>query len=186
MPHSRSGQPTRPSSEDIRWGYLRAQRTGRIRTDPASDRSIVPAGVHRRRHRRISQVEHRGLSESRAGHPGDHRAVRRLVGRGDGALFHRPHGGRPFDHARSGRSSFHLVLRAFLRPRHVQVRHRLLFRPATGGAQPAAERQPAERSDAADPGIEPGRRGVSLSGGRAAAFWADQSSHGPGLGVAAP
>ena len=63
------------------------------------------------------------------------------------------------------------------RPRHLQIRRRLLFRADPGRAQPAAERQPAEQCSAADPGLEPGRRNVSLSGGRPAEFRPDQSSH---------
>ena len=39
---------------------------------------------------------------------------------------------------------------------------------------------------AANPGLEPGRRNLSLPGGRPAEFRADQSAHHPGLGVAAP
>ena len=41
-------------------------------------------------------------------------------------------------------------------------------------------------TSAADPGHQPGRRNLPLSGGRAAAFRADQSAHGPGLDRAAP
>jgi len=45
---------------------------------------------------------------------------------------------------------------------------------------------PNNVSPAADPGVEPGRRGVSLSGGGPAALRADQSSHHPGLGAPTP
>ena len=79
-----------------------------------------------------------------------------------------------------------VVLRPVVRARHVQLRRRLLLRAHAGGDQPAAERQPAEQRDRPNPGLEPGRRDLPLSGGRPAAFRADQSAHRPGLGRAAP
>ena len=79
-----------------------------------------------------------------------------------------------------------LVLRPVVRAGHVQVRRRLLLRLHAGGAQPAAEREPSGQPGAADPAIEPGRRGLPLPGGRAAAFRPDQSAHRAGLDRAAP
>ena len=79
-----------------------------------------------------------------------------------------------------------LVLWSVLRPRHLQIRRRLLFRLYAGGAQPAAERQPAGQPGAADPAVEPDRRDLSLSGRRPAAFRAHQSAHRAGLDRAAP
>ena len=51
--------------------------------------------------------------------------------------------------------------------------------------QPAAERQSSEQRHTANPRHEPGRRNLSLSGGRTAAFRIDQSSHRSGLDIAA-
>ncbi len=116
----------------------------------------------------------------------DHRAGGGSVRRGDGALLHDSDGGGPLPHARRRHHPLDLVLRAVVRARHLQVRRRLLFRGHPGGAVAAAERQPSEQRAAADPGIEPGRRNLSLSGGRPAELRADQPAHRPGLDPAAP
>ena len=107
------------------------------------------------------------------------------VGRGDGALLHDPDGSRPSRHAGGRRHSLDLVLRPVLRPRHLSIRRRLLLRAHADRDQPAAKRQPAEQRHAANPGHQPGRRNLSLPGGRAAAFRLDQSAHRPGLDIAA-
>ena len=67
----------------------------------------------------------------------------------------------------------------------LSIRRRLLFRAAADRHQSAAERQSAEQRHAADPGHEPGRRDLPLSGGRTSAFRIDQSAHRSGLGIAA-
>ena len=146
---------------------------------------LGPAGVRRRRHVRLFQAQHRGLSQSGAGDPGDHRAIARPVGRGDGALLHHSDRGRACRDARRRGHPLDVVLRPVVRPRRVPLRRRLLFRADADRDQSAAERQPAEQRHAANPGHEPGRRDLSLSGGRTAAFRIDQSAHGAGLDAAA-
>ena len=135
----------------------------------------------------FTQAQHRGLSESGAGDPGNHRAGARPVGRGDGALLHDPDGNRPLFHARHRQHPLDLVLRLVLRPRHLQIRRRLLFRLHAGRPQPAAERHAA----AATRCRRSSRSSLvgevyPLPGGRPAAFRPDQSAHRAGLDRTAP
>jgi hypothetical protein len=53
------------------------------------------------------------------------------------------------------RSNF--VLRAIVRPRHLQIRGRFLLRALASGGQPAAKRQPAGQPGPADSAVQPGR-----------------------------
>lgn len=56
---------------------------------------------------------------------------------------------------------------------NLQIWNRLLFCPHPGGDQPAAERQPAKQRSAVDPRVEPGWRGLSISGDRTSAYRSD-------------
>ena len=84
-------------------------------------------------------------------------------------------------HARGRYHPLDFVLRPFVRPRHVQIWRRLLLCSYAGGDQPAAKRSLPNNVDAADSGIKPGRRDLSLSGRRTAAFRIHQPAHRAGL-----
>ena len=63
-----------------------------------------------------------------AGHSRDHRAGSRPLRRGDGKILHDTDGGRALSDARRGQYPLDVVLWFVVRPRHLQIRHRLLLR----------------------------------------------------------
>ncbi len=109
-----------------------------------------------------------------------------LLRRGDGAVLHDTDGGRPCRYARGRQHPVDVVLRPLIRARHLQLRRRLLLRAHASGDQSATECQSAGQCCAFNSRLEPGRRNLSLSSDRPAAFWIDQSAHHRGLDRAAP
>ena len=140
----------------------------RIRTDAQRDHRAGPFRFLRGRARRLQQAQHRGLSQSGAGDPRDHRAGGRPIRRGDGEILHDSDGGRTLSDARRRQHPLDLVLRPVVRPRHLQVRRRLLLRADAGLDQPAAERQlcPAIRLPRSSSPVWSARSTATSSSGR--------------------
>ena len=102
-------------------GTTSAQGASHIQFDPTPAGPTGLARIYWRRHVRVFQAQHRGLSQSGAGDPGNHGAIRRPVCRGDGALLHDPDRGRPCRDTGCRCHSLDLILWSVLRPRRVPI-----------------------------------------------------------------
>ena len=150
-----------------------------------SRRAIIVFGLlvfAGRRVLRLQEAQHRGVSESDAGHPGNHRAGAGSLRRGDGALLHASRSRLGSTRRPASRSSAPL---------------RSMACPLSGSCSsmgltitlPTARRRSRCNKTSAFPGgqvptnpAEQRDRGnLSLPGGRSEAFRADQSPHRSGL-----
>ncbi len=158
----------------------------RVLPQPSRRRGRGITAVCGRRLCRLQDAQYRGVSQSHAGDPRNHRAGAGPFRRRDGALLHPAHGDRALFHARHRHHSLHFVLRPVVCARHLQIWRGLLLRRRAGIGGDAAERELARRSRSYDPSEQLHRRNLSLSGGGPAAFWNHQSTHGAGLDRGAP